>query len=293
MMRLPRYAASALALSFAATGLVACGDPGAVETDTGPSCGTAAPRAAVFSSLAFTRVDEKGLAPGFDLDGRVSDGTDSLSCGKKDFVDPAGRVGIDNQLAYLVPDIENIVGDAVDGLIAGAINDGILMIPVELEHADDLTNDACTSLTVTFGEGKPTLGTDGVIEAYQTFDLEPGAPVSRIEGGRIEDGSFVGGPFELTVPIAIFDVSFVLHVHDAHFRFAIDEEGRLKGYFGGGIEIEEVLDGISEGAGIDKILPAVRVVLESAADLGQDEDGKCHQLSSALAFEAVPAFIRR
>ncbi|UQA59652.1 hypothetical protein [Polyangium aurulentum] len=264
-------------------------------TDAGAACATGETRAAIVTALGFTRTTEAGQAPGFDLDNRVSDGSDIASCGKKDFTDPDGRAGVDNQLAALVPEVEKLVGNAVDGLVQGAINDGQLVILMEMGGVDDFQNDSCVSLAVQVGEKRPpSLGTDGVIEAYQTFELDASAERSYVEGARIENGVLETGPFGLAVPLALFDVSFTLHLHDARFRFSIDDEGMMQGHLGGGIVPQEILDGVSQGAGTEDLIPQIRVVLESSADLALDEEtGKCQEVSSALQFEAAPAFIRR
>ena len=56
--------------------------------------------------------------------------------------------------------------------------------------------------------------------------------------------------------------------------------------------MNELLDGVKQGAGVDKILPAIRLAMNAAADLDPDENGHCKQLSVALAVKAVPAFLR-
>ena len=209
-------------------------------------------------------------------------------------MDPEGRPGIDNQLALLVPDIEKTFGDAPDGLIQGAINNGELVILMQMEGVDDLADDGCVNLSVVVGQKRaPSLGTDGVIEAYQTFHPDPDAMVNEVKAGRIEDGVMTAGPFDVAIPLAIFDVSFTMHFHQAWVRAAIDEEGKMKGYLGGGIVPEEIVDGVGQGAGLQDVIPALGVVMRAASDLEQDEDGKCRQLSATLSFEAVPAFVRR
>jgi len=273
--------------------LVGCG--GGEEAPVEDSCSTGETHAAIVTALAFTRAVEKGVAPGFDLDGMKSNGSDFVTCGKVDFTDEDGRTGIDNQLAALVPDVENLVGDAVDGLIQGSINDGILVILLEMENVDDLENDSCVNLSVQIGETKrPTLGTDGVIESYQTFELDPTAKRSHVTNARIENGVLETGPFPLAIPIAIFDVAFTINVQGARVRLAIDEEGKMEGYLGGGIIPDEIVEGVKEGDGLEDLIPQIRLVLDASTDLGYNEDtGLCEQLSATLAVSGAPAFIRR
>lgn len=289
-----RFSAGPLALALAAATLfVGCGGEEAAPPVS--SCATGETLGGIVTKLAFTRAADADHAPGFDLDGRVSDGSDSLSCGKKDFVDAEGRTGIDNQLAPLVPEVEKLVGNAVDGLIQGSINDGQLVILMEMGNVDDPMNDDCVDFSVQIGEKRrPNLGTDGVIEAYQTFTPDATADLSHVEGAKIENGVFTTGPFPLSIPLAIFDVAFTIHVQEARFRFTIDDEGQMHGYLGGGILPQEILDGVGQGAGTDDLIPQIKVALDANTDLAFNEDtGKCEQLSATLEFSGVPAFVRR
>ena len=275
---------------------IGCGDETLPAPSPDAACTTGSPRGYVVSTLGFTRVDPMTMqAPGFDVDGIVSDGTDATSCFKADFSDPAGDKGIDNQLAVLIPDVEKILGNAVDGLVQGAINDGELLVLFTIDGAASTTDQACVDLTAEIGKGRPSLDTAGVIEAYQTFDLDTKAEVSHGKRGKIEHGVLTIGPFELAIPIAIFDVSFVIHVHRARLRFTIDpDDGSLKnGVLGGGIVPQEILDGVKNGAGVFKYIPILSVVLNQSADLEPDADGTCQQVSAALSFTAVEAFVRR
>lgn len=273
----------------------ACGeDEAAVSPYEEPvSCTSGKSHPAIVTKLAFTRVNPPGVAPGFDLDGKVSNGTDDESCTRPDFVDEEGRPGVDNQLAALIPDIEAVVGNAVDGLVQGAINDGQLLIMLEMTGVDDMKSDPCTGLAFQLALGKPFLGTDGVLEPFQTFALNEASPRNVTAQGKIEKGVMTAGPFDVALPLKLFDVSFTLNIQKARFRFKIDDQGGLDGYLSGGIIIEELLAGVSQGAGVDKILPVIKLALNGAADLAKDPvDGKCKQLSATIAFKAAPAFIR-
>lgn len=274
----------------------ACTDLETGDTTQAEQCGSASSRAFLISTLAFTRIDaETGQAPGFDVDEVVSTGDDAGSCFKKDFVGPHGEAGIDNQIAVFVPELEKILGNAVDGLVQGAINNGDLLILMDVRGAESLKNDDCVDMTVQLGKGKPTLGTDGVIEAYQTYDLDTQGEVSEATHGTIVDGELTIGPFELAIPIAIFDVAFTVHVHRALVHFTVDAaDGTLKGgYVGGGIVPQEILDGVKEGAGVAQYLPVLSIVLNQSADLEPDAEGTCQQISVALKISAVEAFVRR
>ncbi len=285
-------AALALSLAVSAGG---CSSSDDTATISAAACGEGRSQVYVITSLGFTREGPKGVAPGFDVDTKLSTGNDYETCGKPDLVDPEGRTGIDNQMALLLPDVEKLVGNAIDGLISGAINDGRLLIFFDMKGADDLRNDSCTNLDVVLGDGKPTLGTDGVIEAWQTFDLrKENQSKSSTTHGSIKDGTFTIGPFDLRIPIAIFDVSFVIHIREARIRFTIDEEGNAEGILGGGVSMDEIADGVKDGAGVADIVAQIRFAGLAASDLGWDpNEEKCKLMSAALAFKAKPAFLRR
>lgn len=250
-------------------------------------------RGLVISQLQFGRQTPDGKRPGFDLDGRVSTKADDLGCNKDDFESPTGEKGIDNALAGVIPDVEAVFKNAVDGLIQGSINDGQLLLYLEMQNVDDDRNDAQTDVQVELVAGRPTLGTDGWIEGYQTYDVRSDAEVSKSATGKIQNGVFTAGPMDVAILIKIFDVSFTLHVHKALFRGTIDEEGNVVGMMGGGIDVKELIDGVSKGAGVAQVIGPVTLALNTAADLAPDKDEVCRQLSATLEFKAVPAFIRR
>ena len=264
------------------------------EDTTDPTCQPGASEAYVITELSFTRENPKGVAAGFDLDKRVSAIDEQESCGKADLKSPDGTEGIDNQLALLVPDVEKQVGNAVDGIIQGAINDGRLLIALDLANVNDTRDDKCVDLKVSLLDGKPTLGTDGIADAYQTFDLrKEGQLESNATNGKIENRTFTIGPFPLRIPIAIFDVSFTIFMRDAVVRFTMDDEGNAQGLLGGGVSIKEIADGVRTGAGVERIIGAIIAAGNAAADLAPDpETGRCTLISAALAFKARRAFVR-
>ncbi|MCS6901271.1 MAG: hypothetical protein NZX77_16060, partial [Polyangiaceae bacterium] len=161
------------------------------------------------------------------------------------------------------------------------------------EGVDDLKNDPCIGLKVGLAQGKPNLGTDGVIEGFQTFVARKDVIPSHGEHGRIEDGLLTIGPMNVDVPLKLFDVSFTLHLYDAYFRFRVDEEGYLDGYLGGGLIPEELIEGIQDGAGLYKIIPLLRNILHASADLKPNAEGVCQQVSITVAIQAAPAFLLR
>lgn len=283
----------ALVLASFALCCVAC------DTDAS-ACGEGAGRlpahTVVISRLSFANRDENGALEGFDLDDRVSDETDWRSCGRVDATDADGRTGIDNGLAQLFGVVQMLVGNAIDGLIQMAVNDGTLLVMFRLEGVDDLVDDPCVELSVLkgTGPGSPQLATTGFLAPSQTFEVDETTPITSGRG-RIEDGVLYAGPFEAVIPLKFFQVFVNMRMHGAYLRADITEEGGLvNGVLGGGIEVEQVLDVVHQAAendGTAKALVSVApFALSALADLAYDGE-RCTQASAALVFEAEKAFL--
>ena len=137
-------------------------------------------RVAVLRQIAFILEDPSGVAEGFNLDGVVSDESDDGSCNKPDLTSPSGEPGIDNSLASLWSNLQMLSPDlvAVDSLIQGAIDDGQLLLLMNVDGIDDPMNDECVNITVRRATGMPMLGTDGLITSGQTFDVDTSAPMA-------------------------------------------------------------------------------------------------------------------
>ena len=289
-----------LASSFALLGLsivAACGggELASSASSSGGAAGTTdrTTRGFVVTILNFTRQTKPGAREGFDLDDTVSVGADERSCFKQDAVDESGREGIDNELSGIIPTVDELFKGAADGLIQSSIRDGQLVLLGELRGVDDLVDDPSVELVIVGGKkAHPSLGTDGVIEGFQTFSADPSVTSDASKTGRIEGGVFHAGPMDLAVPIAIFEISFTLHLKNVRFRAKVDEDGGLDGLFGGGIVIQELLDGVGKDGANSQYIPMMRLAMEASADLAPDADGVCRQLSAALAFRARPAFVR-
>jgi hypothetical protein len=249
----------------------------------------------VASQLRFATPDESGVSLGFDLDGRVSDASDVESCKRADYVSPTGTPGVDNQFAILWNLLLSLVGDAVDGLIQGAINDGTLLLVFRIEGIDDRTNDSCVNVSLFKGAGHPDLGTDGFLAPSQTFDVAEGTPFTET-AGYIEDGVLHAGPFEAIIPIAIFGVVADLELHDGLLEGTFGEDGSLTATIGGGVSDDQIMDVAMMAAEDDhnaaKLLKAIPLLLNGSSDLDRSpDDGKCHQLSTVMSFESVPAYL--
>lgn len=226
---------------------------------------------------------ETNVTPGFDLDGRVSGPDDETSCYHPDYTSPDGEEGIDNQLAVLIPALEGIAGDAVDGLVQGAINDGALMILFE-PRGD--------ALGVAQGVGVPFLGTDGFILADQTLAVDPEVPWSPAPMRSLDadEPTFEAGPVDLPLPVDILNVHFTLNVADGRIRYTQHRDGTISGFMGGQINVAEVITAIDDG-GVGSATRIAEQVLLGRADMAPDENGDCQDFSATLIFEAAPVYL--
>jgi hypothetical protein len=259
----------------------------------GAPCAATPIESSVARSIRFARLDMAGHSEGFDLDGRVSAGTDPETCRHADVTSASGEQGIDNQIAALVPLIEMQAGGVtLDQILQTAINDGQLLLGIDLLGADDLHDDACVSVQTRALTGTPSLGTDGMVEIGQTFDQKPGTEITVMDGGRIVNGVLDVGPHDIALPVAILDARFTLHVHDALMHIELDDGGVWRGKVGGGISIEELIT-VAQGLNIpSSLMGAAMLLLQNNADLARDPmTGRCTQVSATLLFESVTAFV--
>lgn len=289
---------SLLLTVFALLGACDAADSGAnSRLDADPTAHAAAVAPAthhlfVLDTVGFTRVGPDGVAPGFDLDGRVSDADDAQSCGKPDFTSPEGKPGIDNTFATLVPVIEKTGISAVETLLQASIQSGGVLLVLELDGLDSLVDDAEVKVTVRAGQGLPLLGTDGKLLTGQTFHVSSRDPsahsgVSRLAGGVIETP-----PFDLDLPVSIFGKDYTLMEKGARLRFhLVDAEHVDGGLLAGGLTIGSVR-AIAKTAAEDQpeIMDIVEAVIGNAGDLARDDQGVCQQVSAVLAFTGVSAY---
>ena len=235
----------------------------------------------VIRQILFLQEEEPGVVKGFDLDQSTSDGGERESCGHADLTDPEGREGIDNQFATLFRILSVIVEDTPQIAIQGAINEGRVLMMVELLGVDDLYNDEDVTLRVFRASGRPLVGNQGLITPHQTFYRDYDFPMSEIKGVQIKDGELHAGPVDFEVPMDVLDASFPMTVLNGQIRMKFNTDGSFQGLLGGSVNVDKVLDDFAVVvAGNEDDL--ARPIFESNADMGY-QDGKCQEIS--LAFE--------
>ena len=245
----------------------------------------------VIRSFEFLSVDDDGLAYGFDLDEEQTEEGEELSCGHGDLTDPNGEDGIDNQLAKIWSLIQPFVGEASEGLLQGAINEGRLLMMVELVGLEDFKDQNNLQLNLFYSDSKPEIGTYGYISPNQTFEIDETAQFSTLNNISLTGGMVEGGPISFEIPIDILEAHFTMNVADGKIRFELDEDGSLSGYIGGAFSVSEVLYELSQTDATDEYA-LVKPFFENNADMGF-LDGECDLFSFAFGIEGVPAYVIR
>lgn len=245
----------------------------------------------VMSTLAFGRRDEQGAAWGFDLDGHVSAAGDDEGCGHADLVDPDGLPGVDSAFSGIVPTLEASEAGAVEGLVQDSIENGQLLLLVELSGVDDPENDDCVDVRVVRGAGTPLVGTDGTLLDGQTFAAAPGAQPEEVACVPLVDGSVRAGPFAIDLDLQVLDVELTFGLAEAYVRLDLAPDGRTAwGYFGGGVPTSDILVIVDEGD-LQDIAPLVRSLVGAAADMEPNDAGTCDALSIVFEFGGIEGFV--
>jgi hypothetical protein len=273
--------------------------PAAGDTDAGE----ARSWSVVAHQVTFARRFDDGTTWGFDLDGVNSGAGDDEGCGHEDLVTPAGDEGVDSALSAIVPALEATEAGAVEGLIEDSINNGELLLLVEVEGVEDITQDDCVDVTIWRGGGTPLVGTDGRLLDGQTFAPLEGVEPTLIQCVPLVDGAVDAGPFDFELALQILDVELTLTLVGGyvHLDLGADGQGVASGdtgagtvagwgYLAGGVPTSEILTIVSEDD-LGDIRDLVTDLVNYAADLKPDETGVCQELSVVLEFEATEAFI--
>ena len=238
----------------------------------------------------FLLADEDGVAPGFNLDGIISPDGDVASCGHGDFTDPNGDGGVDNQFAAVWSAAEPLIGEAVVALLLDGVNEGRMLVLMELSGVDSLIDDDDVTLTVLRSQDQPIVSMAGYLVPDQTFSLDPEFPLYVHERATITDGRLFAGPFDFAMPIMAFNADFVLPMRNGYVDAIIHEDGHMEGIFGGELDVEDTIEKfLNTNASQEAML--IAPIVRDLADLNKNSDGVCSHMSGALRFEGTNAFI--
>jgi len=249
------------------------------------------PEFAMIRELTFIRENDDGASDAFDLDGVVSDEADPEGCYQADRVDSDGNPGIDNAFSNILPALELTEASALEPLIKAAIDEGRLLLMIEMSGLDDRSSDDCVDLHLSRASGPPALGGDGLILPGQTYERQLDSPESDMECGLLEAGVLTGTPLDMRLPLQVFDEQIDISMWDGIFEMELQADGAYSGRFAGGIDIAELMANVYSFDGVgDEVILLLESVLENNADLLPDDNGVCQRLSVGFEFGAVSAY---
>jgi hypothetical protein len=267
--------------------LFACGEKHTDTSDAALTCYEGDTIVGVVSSITHARRDN-GVVWGLDIDGVNSANTDPTGCYKEDLVDPNGNTGIDNAFSALIPALESTEAVALESLVQQSINNGNLLLMVEIAGVNDWQNDDCVNVSIWRGQGTPLIGTDGNLMTHQSFFKDQSMPNSHIEGMKIVDGVLVASPLNVELPVQVLDEDLNFKMSDGGIHISLTEDGHMSGFFTGALPISTLTDITTLP---DVNLPEfVQDLVASAADLYPQEDGSCAAISVAFEYTAIPGF---
>lgn len=271
--------------------LASCGKPVADDGLTPPTCDAGARRTGVITQLLFARPDEQGRIDGFDLDEAVTVPGNASGCGRADDLAPDGTPGVDAAFNKLLPALELTEAQAVEEIIQELINNGEVLIMWDLAGVDDPADDTCATLDLLRGQGAPRIGGKGRINPGQTFDVH--AETLPVDAGEVSitDGTFSAEGFAFQLPFSFLGTFITLNLQDVSVRVTMNDDGSFQGALSGGIVVSEVLAEVEDSGIAREVLALLQSAVSSTSDLAPDENGQCTQMSAALVFTGVTAFL--
>jgi hypothetical protein len=246
---------------------------------------------AVIWSFGFARINSEGRSEGFDLDGEITEAGEGTGCGVADQEGIDGTLGVDNALGSLIPLLEVTEAGAVEAVLEDAIRSGDLLMLVELTELNDPEADACVDLSLLKGLGDPLLSTQNEILPGQTFARDPENPADLLENLPMACGTIEGRPIRLSLPFSALGVELTLDLTDGAIQTTLREDGSMTGVIGAGLDVAYLLEVAHHPNVNPEVALLLAQLLDIHADLDQDGDGICEQISTSLVFEAVQAYL--
>ncbi len=278
-----------------------CGgdDPGAEGLCTS---GTCAAHVYLMNELTIPTMDEDGNVPGFNIDGVVS--TTASGCEVSgvacNAVCDATSPAPDN-----IAGVDNSVGPTLGGLVMSMIqdnvDDGSVLLVMQLDGVDSFTNDNQVKLTIFLAEkpegatlaheasGRLSPGQASDINELSFTDAAHTSPMILFANGKIINGRFQAGPADFPLSISLMGASLSLTVHSTQLRFNVSETLVSGGVLGGGLNVAEVNATVAATPALAEYATVVNTTLMSFADLDPNSEGVCESASVAMTFAGVGA----
>ncbi len=260
----------------------------------------------------YRTLDGPARVAGLDLDGVDSTLSDASSpqCAHDDFVDPSGVRGIDNQLWRLMGCVRGYrPNDLMDRLHKAntMIKEGGYAILMEIAGMDDPVNDDHVEVQFLSSAAPVSLNALGDPMEHVSFNAHADTTYhNAVATGRIVDGVLTTEPVDLRLKIKQQTQDNAVFYRDARIRATVLPDGRIEGVLGAYWDNENFWSMMNDHmigdrhqgrnaafnrgfmcAGLYHAIPRV-------SDGHPDpETGACTSISTALHFEAKPAFVIR
>lgn len=269
----------------------------------------------------YITLDGPAKVSGLDLDGiastsistSISGGEGAASanaCAHDDFTSPTGEAGIDNQVWRLMGCVRGYrPNDLMDRLHQAntMIKEGGYAILMEISGMDDPRNDDAVEVQLLSAAAPVTLDAVGEPMEQVSFTAHPDPTYhSAWARGRIEDGILTTDPVDLRLKIKQQTQDNAVLLRDARIRAEVDAEGGIKGIVGAywdsanfwSMMNDHTIGGTPQGrnAAFNRgfMCAGLYHAIARVADGHPDpETGRCTSISTALHFEARPAFVIR
>jgi hypothetical protein len=260
----------------------------------------------------FLTLDGPAVVHGLDLDGIDSRKADSAgtSCAHDDFAGHDGATGIDNQYWRLMGCIRGYrPNDLMDRLHQSnaSIKEGGFALLLEISGMDDPMNDDAIEVQFISANHPVTLNAVGDLTRHVSYTAHESTRYHNDPAkGKIVDGILTSEPVDIRIKVKQQTMDNEFWFRDARIRGEVQPDGRIKGIVGAYWPIDNLFFTLNEQwigdhhqgrnaaksrgfmcAGIYHAMPRV-------ADGHPDpETGRCTSISTAIHFEAVPAFVIR
>lgn len=268
----------------------------------------------VISALASGRLSNDNKIAGFNLDNSTMGVCDTAA--DPNGVAPDNFTGVDNTFGTNLVDLISLAvpdaGDDLSNLFTTNINDGTILIILEVSGIDSFQNDNCVAIKGYLGNvpgGGAPMTTGGSLTPGQTLDIDPasivnGQPLISFSSAGIVNGRLDVTPsdFPLTIPIGTTSLNFT--VRETHLRFNITENAITQGMLGGALRITDIVQALTDLQERNEELMAMDMAtinlpvtpetaqdaLEMFADLEPGSSGgpPCESISVGLTLGGVP-----
>jgi len=237
-------------------------------------------------------------------------GAIGADCAHDDFVGHAGERGIDNQAWRLMGCVRGYrPNDLMDRLHEGntMIKEGGYALLLEISGMDDPVNDDEIEVQLLSANHPVSVNAVGDLTQHVSYTAHENTRYhNEVAKGKIENGILTTEPVDFRIKVKQQTMDNEFWFRDARIRAEVHSDGRIKGIVGAYWDMENMFSTLndqwigqyhqgrnaarSRGFMCSGIYHAMPRVADGHPD---PETGKCTSISTALHFEAVPAFVIR